>query len=170
MKLAPIRRCLQEHLGTAVSAAFVYGSVATGRDGPGSDLDCFVLTRWDLDGPQRRRAQAGFAALQRALGFTPDCDYPVELFSTHACRAILEGSALAAIIARASTCGIAPHTAQSDETEVLRSLLDQRLVVTHSSCLDQLTEQARALVRRTAHDPSALLRALGLDRAPQARI
>jgi len=34
---------LHEHLDDVLVAAFLYGSVAAGRAGPGNDIDCFVL-------------------------------------------------------------------------------------------------------------------------------
>jgi Nucleotidyltransferase domain len=169
VNLDPIRCWLREHLGASVNAAFVYGSVAAGRHGPGSDLDCFVLTRGDLGGQDRDQAREGFAALQRTLGFTPDTAYPVELFSVESCRTILSGPVLAAVLEAAATRSIETRTAQSDDVEVLRALLDRRLPVQHSTCLDELTHQAWALVSRRARHEVDLLRALGLDLESTAR-
>jgi hypothetical protein len=163
VNLDPVRRCLQEHLGAAVSAAFVYGSVAARRNGPGSDLDCFVLTQRDLDREERQRTRTIWAAVQRDLGFTPDPAYPVELFSTEACHTILASSELDAILRDAAMSGIEPDVAQSDAVEVLRALLDQRLVVLHSACLDVLTDEAWSLVQCQGRHQAALLRALGLN-------
>jgi hypothetical protein len=151
-----------------VNAAFIYGSVAARRNGPGSDLDCFVLTQRDLGQDELRRTNAAFASLQKKLGFTPDPAYPVELFSIHACRTILSDPALDQILTNATTTGIEPDIVQSDQVEVLRALLDRRLVVQHSTCLDVLTAQAQLLVRRTLPHQTAWRRALGLRPAEVA--
>jgi hypothetical protein len=165
VNLDPIHHWLQDHLGTALNAAFVYGSVAAGRNGPDSDLDCFVLTHRDLGVDERRQTAAAFAALQRRLGFNPDPAYPVELFSIEACRTALSDPVLGRILTDAATAAIEADIAQSDEMEVLRALLDRRLVVQHSTCLDALTAQARSLVRHTAPNETAWRRALGLHQA-----
>jgi Polymerase beta, Nucleotidyltransferase len=165
VNLDPIRHWLEDHLGVTVNAAFIYGSVAAGRNRPGSDLDCFVLTEQGLVGAERRRIKAGFATLQRELGFTPDPVYPVELFSIEACRTILSDPALGRILTKTAMDDIEPDVAQSDQVEVLRALLDRRLVVRHSTCLDVLSEQARSLVRRTAPNQAVWRRAFGLNQS-----
>ncbi|HEX8346922.1 MAG TPA: nucleotidyltransferase domain-containing protein [Actinoplanes sp.] len=147
-------------------SAFVYGSVAAGRAGPGSDIDCFVITASDLDGPQHRRLDAGFAELQRTLGYTPDPDYPIEIFSVGACQAALRSSELDRMLTAAAVAGgMDRRMAESDEVEVLRALLDRRLVLRHAEVLDVLTTQAHALVQRHA----SWLHMLGLVDAPPVR-
>jgi predicted nucleotidyltransferase len=169
VNLDPLRRLLAEHLGDTLVSAFVYGSVAAGRAGPGSDIDCFVITADDLGEPQCRRLGAEFAELQRTLGFTPDPDYPIEIFSTAACEAILQSSELDRILAAAVVGGMDSQTAESDEVEVLRALLDRRLVLRHAEVLEVLTTDAHTLVRRHTSEPVALLRVLGLVDAPSVR-
>ena len=169
MNLDPIRLLLAEHLGDTLVSAFVYGSVAAGRAGPDSDIDCFVITADDLGEPQRRLLSAEFAKLQGTLGFTPDPDYPIEVFSAAACQATLRSSELDRMLTAAIVGGMDSQTAESDEVEVLRALLDRRLVLRHAAVLDDLTTQAHALVGRHTSEPVALLRVLGLADAPAVR-
>jgi hypothetical protein len=170
MNLEPLRSLLKQQLGDALVAAFVYGSVAAGRAGPSSDIDCFVITADDLDGAHRRRVGMAFSSVQRALGFTPDPDYPIEVFSTEACRSILQGTDLDHMLMAAAVSGsMDRRIAESDEMEVLRALLDRRLVLRQAAVLDLLTVQAQALVRRYPIKPSPLLRVMGLVNSSPVR-
>ena len=169
MNLDPIRGFLVEHLGTTLSAAFVYGSVAAGRAGPTSDLDCFVITECDLDDARRLRIGSGFAALQRGLGFTPDPAYPIELFSVTLCRKILADPALESLLSSAVTRGVDTHVGESDQVELLRALLDRRLVVRPAAVLNELTAQAWTLVHRATPEPAVVLQVLGLSDPPGVR-
>ena len=139
---------LGDRLGEELVAAFIYGSVAAGRAGPDSDIDCFVLTAGDLTEDLRAQLGAEFAELQRELGYRPDPDYPLEVFSVAQCESVLAGDTFARIVADADHGRLDPQAATSDEAEILRALLDQRLVVKHAPALDQLTDQARALQQK----------------------
>jgi predicted nucleotidyltransferase len=161
VNLDPLRSLLTEHLGAAF-VAFIYGSVAADRAGPSSDIDCFVITAGEIGAPQRRQLVAEFAELQRALGFTPDLDYPIEIFSAEACHAILQSTALNHMLTAAMAANLDRGAADSDDMEVLRALLDRRLVLRHAPVLDRLTTQARVVIRRCPAEPMALLRVLGL--------
>src|SRR5258708_20631937 len=86
---ASINSFLEEQLGDELAATFIYGSVASGRAHPGSDIDCFVITVRELTSDHRGRTAMRFAELQRNLGFTPDPDYPVEIFSIPPCDSLL---------------------------------------------------------------------------------
>ncbi len=128
--------------GTDVVAVLVYGSVATGTDGPGSDVDTFVLLAAD-PGEHRPRLRAGFHRLQERLGWTPDPQYPVELFSTAAAGAALDG--LAGALAAGTSDRLDPV---GDEREVLRALTGPRLVLLGGPELDRLTARAEDLAGR----------------------
>jgi predicted nucleotidyltransferase len=162
MNLDPIRNFLVEHLGATLTAAFVYGSVAAGRAGASSDLDCFVVTKCDLDDAQRLQIGSGFTRLQQRLGFRPDPAYPIELFSANTCRTVLADARLESLLSAAAARGVDKHVAESDEVEVLRALLDQRLVVRPAAVLDELTAQAWTLLHRATPEPAVVLQALGL--------
>jgi Nucleotidyltransferase domain len=155
---------LRDELAEDAVAGFVYGSVAHGRAGPGSDIDFFVVTRRPLAPARRDAVGRSFAALQRSLGFTPDPQHPVELFSDVECRAALDGSVLdRALAGIAETGSLDPVVAEHDDVEVLRALLDRRVVVLPNPRLELLTERAAALAARPAVSRSRLLRALGLS-------
>lgn len=130
--------------GIDVVAAFVYGSVAAGTAGPGSDVDTFVLLAAD-PGEHRPRLRAAFHELQERLGCTPDPEYPVELFAVAAATAALDAveRALAA-----GTAGALDPT--GDEREVVRALTGPRLVLRGAPELDLLTERAERLAERLA--------------------
>jgi hypothetical protein len=160
---ASINSFLEEQLGDELAAAFIYGSVASGRTHPGSDIDCFVITVQELTPDRRHQTAVQFAELQRNLGFTPDPDYPVEIFSVAACESLLAGAVLDAALRDATLTGaIDPGLVESDSIEVLRALLDRRLVLRHGPVLDQLTSQAQELLDRHTADVPQPRRALKL--------
>jgi hypothetical protein len=169
VNLDPLRSLLVMHLGDKLVGAFINGSVAAGRAGPSSDIDCFVITQGALSAGQRGQLGVAFAKLQQELGFLPDLDHPIEIFSAEACRELLQSSELDRMLTAAVAGSLDSHAAESDEVEVLRALLDRRLVLRHAEDLDVLTTQAHALVRRHTTEPEALFLALRLVGAPPMR-
>jgi len=161
---------LDERLGGDLVAAFIYGSVAAGRAGPASDLDCFVLIKKPLITAQLELVKAEFGILQSDLGYAPDPDYPIELFAVDACHAALGSDLLNQILSEATTTGnIDPQMAEHDHVEVLRALLDHRIVVRQAPALDLLTALAHDMLNRHP-EPEQLRRTLGLDREPPIRL
>lgn len=162
---------LDEHLGSDLVAAFVYGSVAAGRAGPASDLDCFVLVRMPLASVQLELIRTEFGVLQRRLGYVPDPEYPIELFTADACHAALDSDLLNDVLSDAAATGhIDPHVAEDDNVEVLRALLDHRVVLRQAPALDLLTARAHDVLGQHPAPPGKLRRILGLDREPPIRL
>jgi len=159
VNLAPVLALLERQFPDRLDAAFVYGSVAAGRNHPGSDLDCFVLLTEEPDPVHRLRVGEEFAALQRRLGLTPDPHHPVELFTVGACWSALRSPTAGRLLA--GDAGQPPDPADSDEVEIMHALLDERIELRSSPCLAALTDQAEAVVR-TATDPRRLRRLLGV--------
>ncbi|MGC5054729.1 nucleotidyltransferase domain-containing protein [Micromonospora sp. DT48] len=162
MNLAAIASFLERQLGSMLTAAFIYGSVAADRAGPYSDIDCFVITARDLSPEQRHLLGNEFATLQCSLGYVPDPDYPIELFSVGACVAALESEPLHRALAGAAGGQLDPSVATSDEVEVLGALLDRRMVIRPSPVLDELTARARSVLERHAEHQASLMAILGL--------
>jgi hypothetical protein len=159
--IPPVASFLADQLGDVLVAAFIYGSVAAGRIRPGSDIDCFVLTGRELSQHERHEVSVRFAELQRQLGFTPDAGYPIELFSAAACEALLGDPSLDTAMRDAAATGtIGQLLAESDTVEVLRALLDRRLVLRPARELDQLTERAQAILNHQPADAVRLKQAL----------
>lgn len=161
--LSPVTSFLDDQLGDELVAAFIYGSVAAGRNHSDSDIDCFVLV--DREVPQETRQQVGcrFADLQRQLDFTPEPDYPIEIFSMARCETLLADPLLDIAIGSAAITGMMdPLLAESDAVEVLRALLDRRLVIRPARELDQLTARAYVVLDRRPADVVRLKRALRL--------
>lgn len=129
--------------------AFIYGSVATGRAGPGSDIDCFVLLAQPETAEMATQLRSGFAELQSDLGYTPDPEYPIELFTLQQCQEALNSSSVHQAIQQARMHGhVDPVLAASDEAEVLRALLGTRLTVRTCPQLRELTDHAKRVVAR----------------------
>lgn len=126
--------------GIAVSAVFIYGSVALGADHAGSDLDTFVLLSDDIDARKRRQVRANFCELQVRLGYQPDTKHPVELFSVDAATAALNIVEVAAIDG-----SLAALPVNGDEREVLIALSGPRLLLWGGHHLDRLTARAMRL-------------------------
>lgn len=161
--LSPVTSFLDNQLGDTLVAAFIYGSVAAGRNHSESDIDCFVLTGSEVARDTRQHVGRGFAELQRQLGFTPDPDYPIEIFSVATCEFLLADTLLDTAIWGAAIAGtIDAVLAESDAVEVLRALLDRRLVIRPARELDQLTARAYVVLHRRPADVVRLRRALGL--------
>jgi predicted nucleotidyltransferase len=127
-----------------IEAAFIYGSVATGTAGPGSDIDLFVITA-------RSPAPAALAALrtrslsmQTGLGFRPDLDYPVEVFTAGACESLLDGQELRAAFAAAVAGPVSAAVVDADALEVARSLTGPAIDVVAAPVLDTLRAHAAA--------------------------
>jgi hypothetical protein len=164
MTMPHVQAFLRSHVGDALVAAFVYGSAATGRAGPTSDIDCFILVH-GFSTELRERIAAPFAALQRSLGYTPDPEHPVEVFTVHQCRAALTGNLLRPLLAVAATTGqLAPAVAECDEVEILRALLDRRVVLQPATELDALTALAHDVAAAHGGWDYSVLRALRLRR------
>jgi predicted nucleotidyltransferase len=135
-----VRMVLEECLGDNLEAAFVYGSVARGTATMSSDLDTFVITCTELDGAQRKSLRSLSVRLQRQLGYQPDEQYPIEIFSMRQCEQALRGPLVTRAIYSAA-CGnysIDTMTLEHDDLEVLRALLDTKLLITSSLVLDSL--------------------------------
>ena len=112
-------------LGKApVAGAFIYGSVARGTATSASDIDVFVLLEHPLDPATTAYLRSAFVELQLRLGYQPDLEYPVELFTIEAAR-----NALLA------------HAADEDQREVRRALTDTKTVIVASAQLDELILQ-----------------------------
>lgn len=116
--------------GLPVNSAFIYGSVARGTATAHSDLDTFILLNAAASETDLARTRQRFISLQRDLGFTPDDDYPVEIFTVaqarHAMTAEVHGGDIS----------------EDDVTEVLRALNEPKIVVLDSPDLRQLIELA----------------------------
>lgn len=162
MNQTAIASFLESRLGPMLTAAFVYGSVASDRAGPNSDIDCFVVTGRPLSPEQRQLVSTEFATLQRSLGYVPDPGYPIELFPVSACLAALESETLRHAIADAVGGHLDSAVATSDEVEVLRALLDRRVVIRSSPVLDELTARANTVLEHVAAHRARLIAALGL--------
>ncbi|MEU2021886.1 nucleotidyltransferase domain-containing protein [Streptomyces sp. NPDC016469] len=145
---AAIDRLLTERSCEAV-AAFVYGSVAAGRAGPASDVDTFVLLARPLSDGAARELRTSFVDLQRRLGYVPDTDYPVELFTVEQVHTALTGAVVERAVEQSrSVEKLGTALAESDEVEILRALLGVRLTVRHSPRLDELTALAGQVLTR----------------------
>lgn len=141
-----------------VVGAFVYGSVATGQAGPTSDVDCFVLVDRPLTPEATHRFKSGFAELQQRLGYCPDVEYPVELFTVEHCRAALAGDELTQAIREVGWHGaVGPDLSEADAVEIFRALLGERITVQASAQLDELTMQARQVLSQHARSEPTLL-------------
>lgn len=111
--------------GLPVTAAFIYGSVARGTATAGSDIDVFVLLEHPLAPAAAVSVRTAFVELQLRLGYRPDLEYPVELFTVEAAS-----DALAAL------------NPDEDQREVRRALTDTKTVVIAGARLDDLILQA----------------------------
>jgi predicted nucleotidyltransferase len=101
--------------GTPVAAAFIYGSVAHGTATPNSDIDVFVVLEHELPDEQVAELRSRFHDVQRRLGYTPDLQFPVEIFSVAAIR-----DALAVV------------EPDEDQQEIRRALTDKKIMLTGS--------------------------------------
>jgi predicted nucleotidyltransferase len=110
---------------TPVAGAFVYGSVARGTATSASDIDVFVLLERPLNPTTTASLRKAFADLQLRLGYQPDLEYPVELFTIEAARHAL-----------------VVHAPDEDQREVRRALTDTKIVIVASTRLDELILQA----------------------------
>lgn len=150
-------------------AAFVYGSVATGQAGPTSDIDTFVLIAQPLPAVAVQQLRSGFVDLQERLGYRPDVNFPIELFTVHQSQSALAGSEVKQAIQLACSSGtVSSDLLDSDGVEVLRALLGTRLTVRASAQLDELTAYANQILAhrlssgRSAPPEQEVLRALGI--------
>lgn len=167
--VAAIDQLLTDQARDAV-AAFVYGSVATGQARPSSDVDACVLLAQPVSTATAQQLRASFVQLQERLGYTPDPDYPVELFTVQQIRAALLGHKVAHAIEQALAGEeLEPELAEADEVEILRALLGSRLTVRASPQLDELTALANQVLAQQLHRASTtpsrqVLRVLGIRR------
>lgn len=153
-----VRSLLDSHLGARVEAAFVYGSVVAGTATADSDIDTFVIPRVDLPEQLSSELAAKCTQLQLDLGYRPDREHPVEIFSVRVCvEALHEVLTLRALFTAARGDVLDPMTLNSDCLEILRAMLYPRLVVIDSPILDSLTRIALGRLDRAA-------RANGVDR------
>jgi len=145
--LDEIAAALDELLGPGLEAAFVYGSVATGRATAASDVDCLVVARGPITVGLRAEMRERFRALQLHLGYTPDLEHPVELFSLQRCREALAGGLVERALHAAARGAVTRDVTDGDDLEIVRSLVDHRFVVRSSPALDELSREARDAVR-----------------------
>jgi predicted nucleotidyltransferase len=159
---------LHSRLGELLVAAFVYGSVATGRATAASDIDCFVVMRERLTRRSALPLRGGFAELQRRLGYTPDPEYPLELFTVGECYAATAGAAVARALDRYEQTGVVePAWRDCDELEIVRALTGPRLSLVGEPVLVRLADRARgavaaALAARPYLDPGRAAAALNI--------
>jgi predicted nucleotidyltransferase len=154
-----VRMVLKECLGDNLEAVFIYGSVARGGATASSDLDTFVITRTELDSDQRVALRSLSVCLQRQLGYQPDEQYPVEIFSVRQCEQALRGPLVTRAIYSAAWghYSIDRMTLEHDDLEVLRALLDTKLVVASSPVLDSLIRLASQKVTTAVARYGALM-------------
>jgi predicted nucleotidyltransferase len=107
--------------GLPVVGAFIYGSVARDTATAASDIDIFVLLATDLPRSRLAAVRTAFIDLQRRLGYQPDPEYPVELFSVDRVRA-----------------AIAVEAADEDQREVRRALRDTKVMLVDSAQLQEV--------------------------------
>lgn len=155
------RMALAEHRDANLEAAFIYGSVARGTAGPDSDIDALVMTRTTLPPEQLADLRRVLADLQRQLGYQPDADAPVEVFSVERCLCAVRG----VLVLRAVYCAaigreIDTMTLETDDLEILRAMLDARLPVVDSPLLDSLSRLATEHVNAVAADHGVTIQEL----------
>jgi predicted nucleotidyltransferase len=161
--IAEVARFLATHAHQHVTAAFIYGSVATGHARPGSDIDCFLLLTRELEPAPGERLRSGFTLLQQRLGYVPDPRHPVELFTEKRCRAALEGQVVVRAVDQArQNRHVGRELVEADDLEILRALLAPRLPVRGSATLDGLTDTARQTLTAALETTSAVERAIVL--------
>lgn len=137
------RRLLDGQLGDRTEAAFVYGSIAAGKATAHSDIDLFVITRDVLAATHRTTIQSTARSWQRKLGFQPDHQHPIELFSIDACVEALHAPLLLrALYSAGRGDTLDPGTFDSDCLEVLRAMLNPHLLVRDSPVLASLVTLA----------------------------
>ncbi len=125
-----------------VLAALIYGSVATGRATPDSDIDCLVVVSEDPVSSVGARVRAEFADLQQRLGYTPDPEYPIELFGLEACRTLLRSSTYDAAATGQRPQKSAAADPLDDAAELLHALTSPRIAIIDSQVLAELTGYA----------------------------
>lgn len=159
---------LHARLRGLLVAAFVYGSVATGRATAASDIDCFVMLRERLTRRSALPLRRGFAELQRRLGYTPDPEYPLELFTVGECYTATAGAAVACALDRYERTGVVePAWRDCDDLEIVRALTGPRLPLAGEHVLVRLADRARgavtaALAARPHLDPGRAGAALNI--------
>jgi len=125
-----------------VLAALIYGSVATGRATPDSDIDCLVVVSEDPVPGVGDRVRAEFADLQRRLGYTPDPEYPIELFGMETCRTLLRSSTYDAAATGQRSRKPAAAGTLDDAAELVHALTSPRIAIIDSPVLAELTGYA----------------------------
>lgn len=159
---------LHTRLGELLVAAFVYGSVATGRATAASDIDCFVVLRERLTRRSALPLRHDFAELQRRLGYTPDPEYPLELFTIDECHAATAGATVACALDRYEQTGVVePAWRECDDLEIVRALTGPRLPLAGEHVLVRLADRAcgavtGALAARPHLDPVRAATALNI--------
>jgi hypothetical protein len=161
-------------LGPDLEAAFVYGSVARGAATTASDIDTFLITRNEPPVLLRKKLDDAFIRLNTEFGYRSDPGYPVEIFSVGTCEHALAGPLVLRAIDTAAREGtLDRQTHDSDDLEILRALLDQRILVINSPILESLTAIARqrlsTAARRHGVLEADLLPRIGLTTVATAR-
>lgn len=113
--------------GIPVVGAFVYGSVARGTATAESDIDVFLLLEAEQPPDRTAALRAAFVDLQRRLGYRPDVEYPVELFTLDQVRTAL-----------------AVDEPDEDQREIRHALGDTKIVLVGSAELEVLIAMAGA--------------------------
>lgn len=109
-----------------VDSVLIYGSVARGTATARSDIDVLVLLASPVDAAVLNQTRSDVAQAQMELGYLPDPDFPVEIFT----------------LARASAA-VAAEDPDEDQAEIIRALTDDQVVLVESAALTRLTEAAR---------------------------
>jgi hypothetical protein len=166
------RRLLDGHTPHVVGA-FLYGSVVTATTSATSDVDCFVLVSEPQAAGVRAELRHDAAELQRALGYSPDPLYPIEVFTPATCRLAIDDPRTRHWCARAARTGALPSEAQdSDGVEILHALLAPSRILCGQPVVAELADTARHLLTGCAagaHPPgtaSALARLARALRIP----
>jgi histidinol-phosphatase (PHP family) len=144
-----IQTRLDQSLSEPVLGAFVYGSLAAGRAGAGSDIDTFVLTQADPGPDALAFARAGFRDLQTRLGYSPDPEHPVEMYSISRARAVLESATTLHHLTRLRDGSRQSQFLDSDDAEILRALMGSAHDIVSSPELDALRDRAAELAAHT---------------------
>lgn len=138
---------LRTRLGDLMVAACLYGSVVTGHATAASDIDCFVALRERLPGRSASGLRRSFAGLQRRLGYAPDPEYPLELFTLGQCHTATAGAAIVHALDRYEQAGVVdPAWRDCDELEIVRALTGPRLPLAGEQVLARLADRARGAV------------------------
>lgn len=130
-------------IGVDLLGCFLYGSYARGTHTPTSDLDCFVVTNKQIEDERIQYLRAGFITLQESLGFQPDVEFPIEVFTLDACERLLASPSLLELIDAGWRQGYSPvMSSEDDAVEMLRALISKKVVLCGPTIVKELEEAA----------------------------